>query len=115
MHTSNTECAGVTEGTRVCIPQQRCISPPELCSQCQEGWPSQHQCTPPAHGQLLQSLQVEACGQQSPRRGPNTQGIEERYSLIDVSVGVMLLKAVHFLYASTCHNYTQEALVRGLE
>ena len=54
------------------LPLQRCISPPELCSQCQGGRPSQHQYTPPAHGQLLQSLQAEACGQQSPRRGPNT-------------------------------------------
>ena len=84
-----TECTGVTKCTKVhffYIPSQRCISPPELCSQCQGGWPSQHQCTPPAHGQLLQSLLAEACGRQSPRRGPNTQGSEERYSLIDVNV-----------------------------
>ena len=86
MHTSNTESAGVTEGTQVCIPQQRCISPPELCSRYQGGWPSQHQCTPPVHGQLLQSLQAEAYGQQSPRRGPNTQGSEERYSAVELQV-----------------------------
>ena len=90
MYTSNTECTGVTKGTQICsfyIPLQHCISPPELCSQCQGGWPSQRQCTPPARGQLLQSLQAEACGQQSLRRGPNTQGIEERYGVVELQVG----------------------------
>ena len=39
-----------------------------------------------------------------------TQGSEERYSGIDVSVVVILLKVVHFLYPSTCHNYIYTTL-----
>ena len=53
------------------VPLQRCICPPELCSQCRAGRSSQHQCTPPGYGRFLVSPRVGAGGQQSQMREPN--------------------------------------------
>jgi len=55
------------------VPLQRCICPPELCSQCRAGRSSQRQCTPPGYGRLLVSPRVGAGGQQSQMREPNVK------------------------------------------